>query len=120
MRIENNKSHNFRKLEIWKRAMELVEKVYFHTAQLPDSEKFGLKSQINRCAVSIPSNIAEGSGRKTDKEFIRFLRFSMSSSYEIETQLLLIQNLFDINTEELISEFKNLQNMIGGFIRSIE
>ncbi len=117
--MENNKSHIFRKLEIWKKSMVLVEKTYLLTNQLPDSENYGLKSQMNRCVVSIPSNIAEGSGRNTDKEFVRFLRFSMSSSYELEAQLILVQNLFDINSEELISEFKNLQNMIGGFIRSI-
>lgn len=113
------KSHNFRKLDIWKRSMTLVKSVYGTTVTLPESERFGLISQLNRCAVSVPSNIAEGSGRSTNKDFIRFLRNSISSSYEIETQLLLCQDLFNTEVEDLIEDLKNLQNMIGGFIKKL-
>jgi four helix bundle protein len=113
------KSHNFSRLEIWKRSMTLVKSVYGTTSILPESEKFGLISQMNRCAVSIPSNIAEGSGRSTDKDFIRFLRNSISSSYELETQLILCQDLYNTEVEELINDLENLQNMIGGFIKKL-
>lgn len=113
------KSHNFRRLEIWKRSMQLVKSVYGTTSTLPDSEKFGLISQMNRCAVSIPSNIAEGSGRTSNKDFIRFLKNSISSSYELETQLLLCQDLFDTEVQELNNDLENLQNMIGGFIKKL-
>ena len=113
------KAHNFRRLEIWKLSMDFVKEIYKYTSQLPSSEKFGLISQINRCAVSIPSNIAEGSGRTSEKEFKYFLKISISSSYELETQLLLAQDIFNLSSEKLINELTNLQNMIGGFIRSI-
>lgn len=113
------KAHNFRKLEIWKRSMMLVKSIYGTTSTLPESEKFGLISQLNRCAVSVPSNIAEGSGRSSNKDFIRFLRNAISSSYEIETQLLLCQELFNTEIDELIKDLENLQNMIGGFIKKL-
>ena len=66
--------HNFRELKIWKEAMNIVKSVYLLTSQLPSDERFGLVSQINRCSVSIPSNIAEGSGRTSNKEFLHFLQ----------------------------------------------
>lgn len=113
------KAHNFRKLEIWKMSMSLVEKVYKMTADLPESEKFGLKSQLNRCAVSIPSNIAEGSGKSSNKDFKRFLKHSISSSYELETQLILCKKLYNSEISNLIDDLENLQNMIGGFIRKL-
>jgi four helix bundle protein len=80
-------------------------------------EKFGLVSQINRCAVSIPSNIAEGSGRTTEKEFLHFLNIAISSSYELETQLILIEDLFNIQTKNVLIELETLQKMIGAFKR---
>jgi len=73
--------------------MDLVEYIYALMKQLPDDEKFGLISQIKRCSVSIPSNIAEGAGRKSDKEFCYFLSISNGSTTELETQLLLVKRL---------------------------
>ena len=67
------KSHNFRELKIWQDSMSLVKVVYEITSKLPIEERFGFVSQSNRCSVSIPSNIAEGSGRSSEKEFVRFL-----------------------------------------------
>lgn len=95
--------HNFRELKIWKDSMNLTKNVYALTPQLPDEEKFGLKSQLNRCTVSIPSNIAEGSGRTSNKEFNHFLNISLSSSYELETQLILLNNLFNIDLNEILT-----------------
>lgn len=89
------------------------------TENFPDNERFGFISQMNRCAVSIPSNIAEGSGRTSEKEFVRFLRIAISSSYELETQLILTQDLFNIEATELLETITTLQKQIGAFIRKI-
>lgn len=111
--------HNFRELTIWKEAMEVVKMVYELTSKLPDSEKFGLISQMQRSAVSIPSNIAEGSGRVSDKELMYFLNVAISSSYELETQILLLEELYGIQNENLIPKLNALQKMIGGFKRMV-
>jgi four helix bundle protein len=112
--------HNFRELKIWKDSMSLTKNVYLLTSQLPLEEKFGLKSQLNRCAISIPSNIAEGSGRTSNKEFNHFLNISLSSSYELETQLILVNDIFEIELNEILTELQNLQRMIGGFKRTLK
>ena len=112
-------AHNFKDLKIWQEAMKVVKSTYLLSAQLPSDERFGLISQINRCAVSIPSNIAEGSGRTTDKDFLNFINFSLSSSFELETQLILANDLFNLDVEELIIKINELQRMIVGFKKSI-
>ncbi len=112
-------AHNFKDLKIWQEAMKVVKSTYLLNAQLPSDERFGLISQINRCAVSIPSNIAEGSGRTTDKDFLNFINFSLSSSFELETQLILANDLFNLDVEELIIKINELQRMIVGFKKSI-
>lgn len=114
-----NKTHNFRELKIWKESMVLTKEVYTITSKLPAEEKFGLISQINRCAVSIPSNIAEGSGRTSTKEFIHFLNIAISSSYELETQLILAENIFQIDSHEQLKTLHELQLKIGAFKRSL-
>ncbi len=114
-----SKAHNFRELKIWKESMELVKVIYSVTSQLPMEEKFGLVSQINRCAVSMPSNIAEGSGRTSNKEFLHFLNIAISSSYELESQLILIQDIFQIGTKEIIIDLQSIQLKIGAFKRSL-
>ena len=111
--------HNFRELKIWKDSMSLVKNIYMISSQLPNEEKFGLKSQINRCVISIPSNIAEGSGRTSNKEFNHFLNISLSSSYELETQLILLNELFEIELNEILTELQTLQRMIGGFKKTL-
>lgn len=94
--------HNFRDLGIWKDSFAIVKDVYDLCIQLPSEEKYGLKSQIQRCAISIPSNIAEGSGRTSDKEFLHFLNIAISSSYELETQLLLCNEIFAIEVDFIL------------------
>jgi four helix bundle protein len=111
--------HNFRELNIWKEALELVKMVYKLTIKLPVEEKFGLISQINRSSISIPSNIAEGSGRTSEKEFIHFLNIAISSSYELETQLILIHEIYQIETQNIILNLNKIQKMINGFKKSI-
>ena len=111
--------HNFKELNSWKISFELVKEVYQVCKELPGDEKYGLKSQIQRCAVSIPSNIAEGSGRTTNKDFILFLNYAISSAFELETQLLLVRDLFMIDVAELIQQLEHVQKLIGGLIRKL-
>lgn len=84
---------DFRKLEIWKNGMTIVREVYQIAAQLPKEEKYGLRSQVTRSAVSVPSNIAEGCSRNSEVEFKRFLEIAIGSLFELETQLILISEL---------------------------
>lgn len=95
--------HNFRELKIWQRSMNLAEKVYKIIADFPKEEKYGLTAQIKSCAVSIPSNISEGAGRGTQKQFKYFLEISMGSSNELQTQLELSKR-FNYLTQELADE----------------
>ena len=115
-----NKVHNFRELNIWKDSLQFVKKVYVLTSGLPKDEKFGLISQINRSAVSIPSNIAEGSGRTSEKEFLHFLNIAISSSYELETQLILVEELYNIKTKELIENITSIQKNDWWFFKKTQ
>ena len=98
---------NFKKLEIWNKGIQIVKEIYKVSSSLPSEEKFGLKSQITRAAVSIPSNIAEGSGRNSEVEFKRFLEIALGSLFELETQLIIATELGFFNLEEtnLVSKF---------------
>lgn len=99
--------------------MILVKRIYLITADLPKDEKFGLISQINRCSISIPSNIAEGSGRTSEKEFLHFLNIAISSSYELETQLILVSDIYKVDTKTILIDLETLQKMIGAFKRTL-
>lgn len=91
-----------------------MQGVSFATRHLPVEERFGLGSQLCRCAVSIPSNIAEGSGRATSKDFVHFLNMAFSSSYELETQIILCENLDFIDkqiSESIQNDIRELQKM---------
>ncbi len=80
---------DFRKLEVWQQSMVLVNRVYDVVDKFPKNEMYGISQQIQRCSVSIPSNIAEGCSRKSEKEFSRYLQIALGSSFELETQLLI-------------------------------
>jgi four helix bundle protein len=93
------------------------------TKSFPDDEKFGLTSQIRRSAVSIPSNIAEGSARNTDKDFMRFLHISLASAAELHTQLIIANNLSYLKDQEFQNSSQDLESvsrMISGLIRSVK
>ncbi|WP_345988714.1 four helix bundle protein [Chryseobacterium sp. Chry.R1] len=112
------KAHKLHNLLIWKKSMALVKEVYLLTEKLPSDEKYGLISQIRRCAISIPSNIAEGAGRNNVKEFNQFLGIATGSSYELETQLLLLVDLHFKNQDEiapLLDNLNEIQKMIYKF-----
>ena len=107
-------------LEVWKKSMDLVEDVYNLMKQLPESEKYGLISQIKRSSISIPSNIAEGAARGSTKEFIRFLDIASGSLSELETQLLLLERLGFCSTEENLSEeIETIGKMLYGLKLSL-
>lgn len=114
--------NRFKNLEIWKRAVTLATKIYKVTSAFPDEEKYGLVSQLRRCSVSISSNIAEGAGRNTNKDFKRFLSIAYGSSYELETQLIISKNLELISSsesEKLCSEVEELQKMLYTFAQKL-
>ena len=111
----------FRDLIAWQRAMELARQVYQITARLPEVERFGLTSQMRRAAISIPSNIAEGYARGMRADYLRFLRTSRGSLAELQTQLLLAEQLgmlaVDPRTNDLLAESDRI---LQGLIRSLE
>ena len=107
---------NHKELDVWKKSMDLVEVIYILTKNFPDDEKFGLISQMRRAAVSIPSNIAEGAGRKGNKEFIQFIHISLGSLAELETQYLIAVKLKYIEKNEgVIVQFNDVKRLLLGF-----
>ena len=103
-------------LEAWKKSMDLVVSVYQITKLFPDSEKFGLTSQMRRAAVSIPSNIAEGAARKGNKELIQFLHIAIGSLSELETQYLIAIRLEFIKKEEVLElQMIEVKKLLIGF-----
>ena len=115
--------HNFKKLEIWIKSMSVVTEIYQITNTFPSLERFGLISQMQRSAVSIPSNIAEGSAKTSNKDFARFLEISAGSAYELETQLIVSHNLKYFDTavyEDLLNKISEIQKMINGFKNKLD
>ena len=103
--------------------MELVIDIYKISEMLPQDEKYGLKNQITRAAVSIPSNIAEGGSRSSSKDFKRYLEISLGSTFELETQLIIVQELNMIKIDKLsgiIEKLNEEQKMINGFINKLK
>ena len=105
----------FKELKVWQKSMELLTAVYLKSRDFPKEEIYGLTAQIRRAAVSIPSNIAEGCGRKTEKDFYNFLSISLGSAFELETQLIISKNLEYITEDDFKIfelELHHIQNMI--------
>ena len=103
--------------------MNIVEKLYKYANQLPKNEMYGLRSQITRAAVSIPSNIAEGCSRHSNKEFKRYLEIAIGSSFEVETQLILCNRLgFEDSksSEEIIKNLNEVQKQINSLIQKLK
>src|SRR5579863_4069176 len=113
----------YQDLRAWKMAITLVEQVYKVTSTLPPEEMFGLKSQMRRCGVSIPSNIAEGQGRATRGEFQQFLGHARGSLYELETQIVIAGRLGYVRADEtanLLTEAKELGRTLNALIASLK
>lgn len=114
---------NFKNLKVWQKGIDLVVSVYKTSKEFPKEELYGLTNQIKRSAVSIPSNIAEGSGRRTDKDFNRFLDIALGSSFELETQLIIAQKLEFLSNQdfdELNHKVIESQKMITGLQKSLK
>jgi four helix bundle protein len=108
-------------LDVWKKGMGLVRAIYAATREFPASEVYGLTSQMQRAAVSIPSNIAEGAARGTNNEFTRFLRISLGSLAELETQTILAQDLGYIqDSSALLKDIEDIRRLTLGLIRHLD
>jgi len=113
----------FRDLLIWQKAMKLVTSCYSISCSFPKEEQFGLTSQIRRCSVSIPSNISEGYGRGTNKDYHRFLKISLGSLFEFQTQIEIAYNLQYIKEEnfnQLYEDSRELERMLTAFINKVK
>lgn len=105
---------------VWQQAMALAKAVYASTSMLPREEMYGLTSQMRRAAVSIPSNIAEGAGRASEKEFHHFLMIARGSLSELETQVILAQELgFLTNTTDLMEHIQRVFKLLGGLKKTL-
>ena len=113
---------SYKELLVWQRSMKLVTDVYKATSTFPKSEMFGLASQLNRAAVSIPSNIAEGQGRNSTKEFLYHLSVAYGSLMEVETQVQIAANLSFVNNstlEILFTQCREVGRMLNGLTKSL-
>ena len=119
-----NTIHSYKDLTVWQKSMDLVTKVYLFVGDFPKEEIFGLSSQIKRAAVSIPTNIAEGRFRGSRKDFTQFLRIAYASGAELETELIIAENI-NLGRKEkleevklLLSEVMRMLNVMIGKLRS--
>jgi len=112
----------YRDLIVWKKSMSLVTQIYQLTKTFPREELYGLVSQTRRCAVSVPSNIAEGYGRKSTDDYIRFLQIAISSLYEIQTQIEIALNLRYLTNDKFQSLYEStreIERMLSSLIRKV-
>lgn len=117
-----NKARNFREYKVWQDAVDYATNVYKVTSEMPWFEKKGLCDQLQRAAVSISSNIAEGAAKPSDADFARFLDTALGSAYEVETQLQISKNVSYINEElysSMIKELYAIEKQLTAFIRKI-
>ena len=116
------KSRTFRDLQVWQRSMVLARQVYRLTSSFPETETFGLTSQMQRCSVSVPSNIAEGHGRLTDRSFAQFLSQARGSLNELSTQIELARELGFASTSEaatLLQDVEQIAKMLNALLTSV-
>ena len=114
---------DFRKYDVWKLAIDFATEIYSATAQFPIFEKYALSTQLCRAAVSISSNIAEGSARSSETDFCRFLEIAVGSAFEVETQLIIAHRLDYIEEEtfnKLIDQTQTIERMINNLIQAIK
>jgi len=110
--------HNFKELKIWQMGREFVKDIYELTRNLPQEEQFIITSQMRRAAISIPSNISEGAGKNSEKDFVRFIDISIGSAFELETQLYLCFDQNYLSEKELniyLDKVQKIQKMLYNF-----
>lgn len=110
---------SFKELTVWQKSFNLVKQIYKLTDQLPEKERFSLVTQMQRAAISIPSNIAEGSERDTRKDYAQFLRIALGSSVELETQLLLCKDLYNVEIADIVLILVEVQKMLSVMIKKL-
>ena len=104
-------------LDVWKDSIELVTRIYRLVSNFPKEERFGLVDQMKRAAVSIPSNIAEGAARNSQKEFLQFLYVALGSIVELDTQLIISKKLGFLNNENILEHLEKIKSKLLGLIR---
>ena len=108
-------------LDVWKAGIDLASVIYETTKSFPKEEMYGLSSQLRRAAVSVPSNIAEGAARNSDKEFIQFLYIALGSLAEVETQVIIAEKLGYLNdADDLFKKMSSIKQMLLGLIRHLK
>ena len=108
---KNTEINSYKDLDVWKQSMQLSKNVYRLADELPPEEKYGLSSQLKRASVSIPSNIAEGS-RRSSRDFRRFIKMALGSASELETQLLLAEELHGAEVRDSIELLQDIHKML--------
>jgi four helix bundle protein len=111
---------NHKDLNVWKKSIELVTEIYKVTETLPRTEDFGLKSQLQRAAVSVPTNIAEGSGRTHQKEMIQFCYIALGSLTEVETLLIICNNVYQTDIKDIIEKHTSVRRLLLAFIKHLK
>ena len=114
------KIESYRKLIVWQKSYELVKNIYLLTESFPKNEQFGLITQMRRCAVSIPSNIAEGQQRNNAKEYRQFLGIARGSAAELSTQLLLARDLYKVDVSAELETVESIQKMLFALLRKLQ
>ena len=113
----------YRGLTVWQKSMGLVTQLYGVTRTFPKEETYGLTAQIRRCAVSVPSNIAEGYGRRSTKDYVRFLQMAIASLYELQTQLEIASNLQYIASngfQDVYESTREIERMLSSLVSKLK
>ena len=119
--MEKQKVLSYKDLIVWQKSINLVKEIYLVTSKFPRNELYGLSSQMQRAAISIPSNIAEGQQRKNIKEYLQFLRIALGSLAELETQIIIAKDVYpQIKYENADSLVVEVQKMLNVLIRRLE
>lgn len=111
---------SYRDLTVWQAAYGVTKDIYVLTRQLPAHERLGLASQIQRAAVSVPSNIAEGHQRASTKEFLYFLAIARGSVAELQTQIMLASDIYSLESSDVMEKLTSVQKMLNGLITSLK
>ncbi|MBP7837288.1 four helix bundle protein [Candidatus Saccharibacteria bacterium] len=112
-------TYSFRDLTVWQRAMKLTEDIYISIQALPKTELYALSDQMKRCAVSVPSNIAEGQKRLNRKETIQFSGIALGSLAELQTQLIRCQKIYSLDVDHLVDECDQIGKMLTALIKAL-
>ncbi|MCB9260921.1 MAG: four helix bundle protein [Flavobacteriales bacterium] len=114
-----NNFKTYRDLLVWQKSMCLINNIYSICGEMPKNEEFILAAQIKRAAISIPSNLSEGWARKSNKAFSNHIKIAFGSTHEVLTQLEIVNNLYNINTEEITTNYIEISKMLNGLLKKL-